>query len=68
MKVNNLMQVNTAPTGLMDFGNEEQKMTSKQIADLLGKDHKHVKQVIVERLVKKDTPKIRQISEVEETD
>ncbi|WP_171273784.1 phage regulatory protein/antirepressor Ant [Aeromonas media] len=49
--MNNLMKVNTAPTGLMDFGNEEQKMTSKQIAEITGKLHKNVIRDIEKKLI-----------------
>lgn len=49
--MNNLMQVNTAPTGLMDFGNEEQKMTSKQIAEITGKRHDNVIRDIEKKLI-----------------
>lgn len=49
--MSNMMTVNTPSTGLMYFGNEEQKMTSKQIADLTGKRHDNVLADIKKKLI-----------------
>lgn len=59
--MSNMMTVNNSSTGLMDFGNEEQKMTSKQIAEITGKRHDNVLRDIEKKLIEGAHLKIEEI-------